>query len=428
MQRKRLDELEGLRGIAAVVVAVHHFLLLFWGVAFLGVGAGFVQYMRLEDNLYGNPLMVLLSGPFAVAVFFVLSGFVLSIGFFQTGKIEIVQKLAAKRYLRLMLPALASVMLCFVIIGLGVSRIHEVAEITSANWLAERWAFQPDFFAAMKSGIYDIFVQSGNPYNSVLWTMMYEFAGSFLVFGFLALCGKLKYRWVLYVVLGIVTFNTWFFAFIVGMAMADLYALGIIQSKRRRLRLAIPFLGAMLFLGGYPYGAGVEGTAYQYIAAIGGSTNWSMLSFTVGAAGIILALLMVEQFAKPMRSKYVAGLGKYTFSIYLVHLAVLYTFGVGLFLLFRNTFGIGFNAAALLAVAASLPVVAGLSYLFERYIDAPSIRLSSYVGNVFLEKIPVSDVTHRARRAYRRVMKPFRPKRSAEDITGMAGEEADAAS
>ncbi len=197
-QKKRFDELEGLRGIAAVVVAVYHFLLVFYVVAFLGAQSGNVQNMKLEDNLYGNPLMVFLSGPFAVAIFFVLSGFVLSIGFFQAKSIETVKKLATKRYLRLMLPALASILLAFIIITIGISRIHEVATISHADWLVNVWLFSPDIFEAMRSGIYDIFIKSGSAYNSVLWTMMFEFTGSFLVFGFLALFGNLKRRWVLY--------------------------------------------------------------------------------------------------------------------------------------------------------------------------------------------------------------------------------------
>lgn len=96
MQKKRFNELEGLRGVAAVVVALYHFLLAFYAIAFFGPAAGSVQNMRFEDNLYGNPIMVFLSGTFAVGIFFVLSGFVLSIAFFQTKKSEVVKKLATK--------------------------------------------------------------------------------------------------------------------------------------------------------------------------------------------------------------------------------------------------------------------------------------------------------------------------------------------
>ncbi len=405
MQKKRLDELEGLRGIAAVMVAVHHFLLVFYVVMFLGPMPGRAQNAGFEDSLYGHPLAVFISGTFAVAIFFVLSGFVLSIGFFKTKKLEIVKKLAARRYLRLMLPALASVLLCFVILSLGISKIHDVAAITHADWLVNTWAFQPDFFTAARSGAYDIFTYAGNPYNSVLWTMMYEFAGSFLVFGFLALFGTVKHRWILYVVLGVATFDSWFFAFIIGMAMADAFAQGRILTKRRSYWAIVPLVVGALFFGGYPY-ASVDGTIYQYIT-IADTINWNILYLTLGAAGIVLSILMSEQFARVMRNKYLSRLGKYTFSVYLVHLAVFYTFGMAVFLLFRNTLDIGFNMSVALTFLASIPVVAGVTYLFERFVDAPSIRFSSYVANMLLGKI----VIRHGRNVYERLMKPLRSKK-----------------
>jgi len=92
----RFMELEGLRGVAAIGVVLYHFGLSFYTLAFWGPGVTSVQNMRYEHFLHGNPAMVFLSGTFSVAIFFVLSGFVLSIGFFQTGKLEIIKKLAAK--------------------------------------------------------------------------------------------------------------------------------------------------------------------------------------------------------------------------------------------------------------------------------------------------------------------------------------------
>jgi len=423
MQNKRFDELEGLRGIAAVVVVIYHFLLAFYAVMFFGVATGNVQNMRLEDNLYGNPIMAFLSGTFAVAIFFVLSGFVLSIGFFQTGKLEIIKKLATKRYLRLMLPALASVILCFTLFILGVAKIHDVAAITHSSWLASTWAFNPDFFGALKSGVYDIFARQGNPYNNVLWTMVYEFAGSFLVFGFLALFGKLKYRWVIYGFLGFATFNSWFFAFIVGMAIADLYAQGYLTTKNRKMRLVVPLLAISLFMGGYPY-ASVEGTIYQYIS-FADTVNWRMIYLTLGASGVMLIILQTEQVARVMRHKFISKLGKYTFALYLVHLAVLYTIGMGVFLILRNVLGVGFNASAVLTIIVSLPVVAGATYLFEKYIDAPSIRLSSYVTGILLGNLPTSDLKLRLGRLYQRVAVLFKPRRQPE-VAELVPEEIDA--
>lgn len=402
MQNKRFDELEGLRGVAAVIVVFYHFLLAFYLFAFLGPGQ--VQTRGFEDNLYGNPIMVFLSGTFAVAIFFVLSGFVLSIGFFQTGKMEIIRKLAAKRYLRLMLPALAATLICFVIIKLGISQLHTVAGITQSSWLAGTWLFNPDIFSALKSGIYDIFMVSGSSFNNVLWTMAYEFAGSFLVFGFIALFGKQKHRWLGYVIISIVTFNTWFLAFVAGMVIADLYANGKLKSSTRNLWYVLPFLAGSLFLAGFPLGS-TEGTIYQYLTLSAFDIQWNAMYLTVGAIGVMMVILGTDQIGKLFRLKAVKVLGKYTFSMYLVHLIVLYTFAMAVFLFFNSNLGMSFNRSVLLTLAASLPVIALASYFFEKYIDRPSTHLASYAGNIFLGHISAEDIKVRIQTACRKYNK-----------------------
>jgi peptidoglycan/LPS O-acetylase OafA/YrhL len=115
----RLLALEGLRGVAAIVVVIFHALLIFYEYMVFGPSVASTQHMGLEDNLFGSPFRIFFAGTFAVAIFFVLSGFVLSIGFLSKGKKIILQKLALKRYLRLMLPALASVMIAWLLITLG---------------------------------------------------------------------------------------------------------------------------------------------------------------------------------------------------------------------------------------------------------------------------------------------------------------------
>lgn len=398
-QKKRFEELEGLRGLAAVVVVLYHFLLAFYIVAFLGPGEG-AQHTRFEDNLYGSPFMGLFSGTFMVAIFFVLSGFVLSIGYFQTGKASIVKKLATKRYLRLMIPALASIIIAFLLLSAGLAVFkNEAALITGSHWLAGGWWAIPNFFEAIQSGMFGIFTHQSSPYNNVLWTMVYEFAGSFVVFGSLLMFGKLKYRWVFYLFLSFATFNTWFFAFIVGMVMADLYASGYLKTKKYSWRIVLPALLAVLFLGAFPHGT-VKGTIYQYVTFFGGEVNWLILHLVIASAGAVALVLLVQPigniFKKPIFSK----LGKYTFALYLIHLSILYTIGMAIFLLLNKTWGIGYNWSALLTIIFSIPFVAAATILFERYIDGPAIRFSSYVANVLLGYQALPDIKTKVRAVY----------------------------
>ena len=81
---QRFMALEGLRALAAIVVVLFHALYMFYPMAIEGVAP--VQHQRFEDNLFGNPLFGFISGGLAVSIFFALSGFVLSIGYFKKGR------------------------------------------------------------------------------------------------------------------------------------------------------------------------------------------------------------------------------------------------------------------------------------------------------------------------------------------------------
>lgn len=380
----RLLALEGLRGIAAIAVVIYHTLLIFWCYLVFGpIASNGVQNMRLEDNLYATPVFSLYSGAFAVAIFFVLSGFVLSIGFFTTGKIIIIQKLAAKRYLRLMIPALVSIMIAWLLLTLKFSHNSQAFAFTQSSWLATQWDFIPNFFGAIWQGMWGIFTTGEVYYNPVLWTMLFEFAGSFLVFLVLALFGKFQKRWIIYIFLIVLTFKTWYLAFIIGMVLADLYA----QRKFPFNGTSPKFMGLILllgiFFGGFPVFGPTESSIYNTLKIVGLSDSQNLSIYTtLGALLVVVGVLAVPVVSKFFSSKFISGLGKYTFSLYLVHKLVLFSLTTGLFVWFMSF--MYFNQAALLSITLSIPVILVATYLFERFVDSPSIKVSGIFANWLL--------------------------------------------
>src|SRR5215210_4811056 len=95
MEPQKLVELEAARGVAAVVVLVHHVLIAFFP-RFHG--------LRFPDetvSMYGTPLFALINGSAAVVVFFVLSGFVLTKEIFEKRSTTKLLISAVKRWPRL---------------------------------------------------------------------------------------------------------------------------------------------------------------------------------------------------------------------------------------------------------------------------------------------------------------------------------------
>lgn len=378
--------LEGLRGIAAIIVVIFHALLIFYTVALYGPtwDENAVQRFGLEDNIYGTPLTIMAAGGFAVAVFFVLSGFVLSVGYFQTGKIEIIKKLAAKRYIRLMIPALVSILIVCLVMSLGLNTNLEAAQLTNSSWLASMWNFSPNIIDALMQGVFGIFITGENFYNPVLWTMFYEFTGSFLVFGILALFGKEPRRWLVYVVLAAISFQTWYLGFIVGMALADLYANGKMPKIIQRWWVGFSVFILGLLVGAYPPKT-ADGTLYELFTIPGFSqiNNFSLFT-TLGATLVIIATLSWSPLKRLLSLERVSALGKYTFSLYLTHKIILFTVTTTNFTYFITVAGMDYSQAAFLSIIISIPLIMLVAYLFERIVDTPSIRLSGVFSRWFL--------------------------------------------
>ncbi|KAB2654281.1 MAG: acyltransferase, partial [Verrucomicrobia bacterium] len=76
---RRLGGLEALRGMGAFVVLLHHCGLAFLPFVYFGNPAP--RHFAGEAWIHATPLALFVAGHFAVVVFFVLSAFVLSLGF-----------------------------------------------------------------------------------------------------------------------------------------------------------------------------------------------------------------------------------------------------------------------------------------------------------------------------------------------------------
>ena len=99
--------LDGLRGIGAFIVYLSHFMDHFFPlrkkkeIAEDPIG---YQEKNIPDWVRNTPITLLYHGYFWVVVFFILSGFVLTLRFFKIKKHTCVTGGTFRRYLRLMIP------------------------------------------------------------------------------------------------------------------------------------------------------------------------------------------------------------------------------------------------------------------------------------------------------------------------------------
>jgi peptidoglycan/LPS O-acetylase OafA/YrhL len=340
----KLGYMDGLRGVAAGVVVLHHFALAF----------------HPEFVAAISPLTLLFAGHFAVCIFFCISGFVLSYKFFETGRGEVVTSGAVRRYFRLMPLVLTAVMISYLLLRFGLYHNFEAAAITHSQWLTVSWNQPAPFFEAVRTGLYEAFA-TGNPvlldrYDNVLWTMNIEFIGSLLVFAVLGLFGKMERRWIVYLILVVLLRHTYYLAFVLGQALCD----WVVLRRRAGLQVGNGWLGAFALAQGLSLGAleGVTGPRAEIL----------------GATLVLCGVVMLAPAQRVLTLAPARYLGRVSFALYVVHILVIASVGGALFVVLAGP--LGFVGAVAISFLLSLGVIMAMSELLTRYVDEPAIRLS----------------------------------------------------
>ena len=218
---KRLHQIDGIRGWAALAVLLSH---LTEGV----FGKLFPQY----ESLF---LRVFFDGYLAVCIFFILSGDALSAAFLSTHRNSILAKMVVKRYFRLAGPILASTILVYLLMRFGLIYSQQAAEITHSNaWLGSFLNFEPHFGDALKFGLRFAFTDAGSSqsYDTFLWPMGIELVGSFGLFLYLAIYRNLKYPFIFLglCVVGFTASRSYYGLFCIGIILSHLRVQGFFDK------------------------------------------------------------------------------------------------------------------------------------------------------------------------------------------------------
>lgn len=147
------------------------------------------------------PYMV--DGGLAVYVFFVLSEFALSTGYFSKRRPAGLARLALQRYLRLAIPIFAVSVLTAMFIAAGFMRNAEAGELIQSSYLAHYYKFPLDATLVLRFSFGDALfggIDFPISLSPQAWTMPHEFSGSFMVFVFCWVFEDSKQRVLIYAI------------------------------------------------------------------------------------------------------------------------------------------------------------------------------------------------------------------------------------
>jgi peptidoglycan/LPS O-acetylase OafA/YrhL len=361
-----LHYLESLRGIAALVVVLNHVQRTF--------------YWEFCPQL-------LLAGGLAVRLFFVLSGFVLSISYFRKRERSVVYLAALKRYPRLMLPVCASVLTAWAVIQLGAVKTKQAAlemQQPPGTWLFHEPSHPTPLRQALYDGTIGTFVHGALMYNTSLWTMATELAGSFFIFAFLLVDSFVARRWLLYLGVGLVCaglpyqFSVYALDFLAGLALCDFFVAR--ETSGRSIRLPV-WLAAVLCLVGVALGGvGVHDT---FVDSQNPATVLASKITTLGCLMIVAPASFSSALRGILEHSIFALLGRVSFPLYLFHTTVIGSLGCGTYLALRGN-GVAPAAAGMVASGGSVLASLLVAWLAYYVVERPSIRLSGVFGRFCL--------------------------------------------
>jgi peptidoglycan/LPS O-acetylase OafA/YrhL len=376
--RGRILELDAVRGFAAVTVVIGHSLTVFPNVDNPTRGDSGLGLLNVVKY---TPLALVESGDAAVIVFFILSGFVLSLPFLD-GRAPSYPGFLTKRICRIYLPYLAAVALAVVCAAvLGGDRISGLSD-----WVNGRWHH---FGVGVLAGHATLLGSFDNAqYDPVLWSLVHEMRISLLfpllvlavVFlgarrSVIAAIGVLIAGLVLNKVgirLGEPTdyFETLYYVpcFVAGILLARHRHAIVAWFGRLRTGARAALLAGGVLLYSYPAWMDPAWFAQAHRHHID-----DILAVTLGGSSFMVWALGSDAVAGFLRRPIPQFLGRISYSLYLLHAIVLLTLLHAL----HGTIPTGVIVALMWVIA--LPLAA----LSQRWVEVPAISLGKRLAAGF---------------------------------------------
>ena len=361
----RVNALDAVRGIAALSVVLAHV-----------TAANAVVYHPGSVTTWPNwltrltPLQLMWDGPVAVVIFFVLSGYVLTLPFLRRshrGPEAVAQWVSfyPKRLVRLYLPAWGAL-----VMALGIALLLRGRTIDGvSNWLYHELP-TASVGRALKDGLLLVGISQ---LDAPLWTLSLELIASMLLPAFVLLAATTRIPlWVRAVTLMVIIT-------IAGMianrsiALLGTFGLGALLAHvslvdRPRLRTVRPRTWLLVLLGSLLL---MNAAAPLGIIHLGHHLGGGLAKLlpSLGSTGVVATVIFWPSASRALSIRPLEWLGTRSFSLYLTHFPLV--IGLAFVIPPSNLLLYG-----LVSVGCSLL----LAEAFTRVIEQPSHRLSKHVG------------------------------------------------
>lgn len=372
VQTGRLGSLDGLRGLAALVVMLYHFTLMFPSISrATGIDGDHAAPGSVVWWLTSTPVNLLIAGPSAVLVFFVLSGLVVTLPVLRNRSFDWIAYFP-QRTARLGLPAFVSIFVALVFAVIG----NAFAGAPSGS-MATAWS--------VRGFEWSTFVQSsdlllGMPLiNNPLWTLKYELVFSIALPIFVIVAMAAKKYWAITILLcsimsfvgrlnatdGFVFLPIFMIGCVMAVHLGSMRSWAAEPSSAVLIRWAAPclLLISVVLLT-------LHANVWSVLPDKGRMQEWAVYVQFLGAAGLVLVCAIWRPISKLLTTRICRWLARVSFSLYLIHVPVL--------VLVDKIIG---PNQEVLTVSISTVVALILAEIFCRFVEQPLHIASRKIGD-----------------------------------------------
>lgn|GEM_PF-1745183 len=381
MINERVRYLDGLRGVLAIIVFIHHYFYAFCPE--LIFGGSFESYnstgpFSFYKIMALTPVNILFNPGMAIHFFFLLSGYVQTRSFFINQEISFLQKSLIKRYFRLALPILSVVILVYLFHNNYLIRKDLIPpnELTT-GWVKSLLPNNLHFFEVILEGLSNCF-RGNSHYYQILWTMPTELVNSFVVLALLLILHGLRHQLKIIVVLLLVQFfvlkEYYSVAFVAGMLFANLEVnSGKFNAFFSKMPVQILCLILGIYFGSYPFTGYQNAVAHSVYAPISFfEVCPHVISYLIGVIFLFCFLLYSKRTQALLSKKILLFFGEISFMFYLIHFLLLLSFTPWLYNTLKNN-GDG-GADFIWTGVFSFGVISLVASVLTKLVDRPVIN------------------------------------------------------
>lgn len=384
MQKERLKWIDGLKGLACLLVFWHHFLVGFFPRMYYGSVVPAHLSVISEESLAQSPMLFFLNGNFMVAIFCAVSGVVVSLSIFETDN-DNIGKVITKRYPRLMLPIIPIAFVVYLMLKY-ISMSHvEVSAVTGSPWLSGFYCDEINIMQLLYSLFIGIWLNGDPLISNAYWVLNQLFLGTFVVIIMTLAVKRVKMLWAI-VFLNFASFvllflNNMMFIFPISVLICYLYLNVQIVFNRPLVGTIFTLIG--IFLGGYPSGIEHPTNIYKVldrdILKLSTYTFWHVL----GAVFLIYGLFNLKFIIKILENKVFLFFGKISYAVYLIHIPLLFSAGTYLFKIIYTREN--YLGAVLMAFVLINVMVVISAFLYNRFVENRCEKIIKKLNSFYIE-------------------------------------------